>query len=88
MVEFKTKKLVYFVGKILNVLEKDEFGISFLRKSSKIMGKFFFPAIQDISVVKLVDIKMILPQPIPSGSTSRQKSYISFGINFDGHDVR
>lgn len=83
MVQFKTKSLVYFVEKILNVLENAEFEISFMRKSSKVFGKLFLPPIPDISVVKLVDIKMILSQPIPSGSTSRQQSYISFEINFE-----
>ncbi|XP_072396451.1 uncharacterized protein [Diabrotica undecimpunctata] len=88
LVQFTTKNLIYFVGKILNVLGKDEFEISFMRKSAKVTGKFFFPTNPDISVVRLEDIKMLLPQPILSGSTSRQNAYMSFEINFNNHDVR
>lgn len=67
-----------------------EFQVSFLRKSEKMTGKFIFPTTKDVASVPLDSIVQVLPKsrPTEQGLTKRQKSYFSFGINFDSIDIR
>ena len=83
------KKKVYYVGKITK--DKDEEGdyeISYLRKSRKIAGHFYYPEEEDIKAVDESSIEMHLINPISYGQTKRQKSYVSFAIHFDNMDIR
>lgn len=81
LVEFNAKEATYYIGKILTVIDKDqEFGISYLRKSSKVLGKFVLPQVPDLSSVCRDDIKMILPKPTYSG-TKRQQNYLEFAVD-------
>nr|CAI5818512.1 unnamed protein product [Callosobruchus analis] len=87
LVEFATKKKVlYYVGKILQTRNRDlEYQISFLRQNHQ--NKFRVPNVPDISFVKEDDVKLILPKPICSGSTSRQQSFYSFPLDLSALNV-
>lgn len=60
LVEFKdglTQK-VFYVAKVLRPKDSDnEIEVSFVWKSTKFEGSFIFPAVTDVSMVKLTDIK-------------------------------
>ncbi|KAK9879928.1 hypothetical protein WA026_008435 [Henosepilachna vigintioctopunctata] len=88
LVEFSTKKTqIYYVGIVLESRnEKWEYCISFLRQKS--INKFHNPNEPDISYVKEHDIKLILPKPDISGSTSRQQSYLSFATDLSLLNIR
>lgn len=83
----KFPKNVYFVGKILNVYNCEEYEISYLRKSSKITNGFHFPDVPDIHMVLKTDIVMVLDHPIQI-SNKRLASYYKFEINFENMDIR
>nr|CAI5851175.1 unnamed protein product [Callosobruchus analis] len=87
LVEFATKKKVlYYVGKILQTRNRDlEYQISFLRQNHQ--NKFRVPNVPDISFVKEDDVKLILPKPICSRSTSRQQSFYSFPLDLSALNV-
>lgn len=81
LVEFKAKEPTYYIGKILTGIDKNqEFEISYLRKSSKVLGKFVLPQVPDLSNVSRGDIKMILPKPTYSG-TKRQQNHLDFAVD-------
>lgn len=86
LVEFKdglTRK-VFYIAQVLKPKDlTEEVEVSFLRKCSKFEGSFTFPAVPDVSLVKLADIKMLLPAPKEIGSTKRLKSFYNFEVNFD-----
>ncbi|KAG5861868.1 hypothetical protein JTB14_002082 [Gonioctena quinquepunctata] len=83
LVQFKAKKDVFYIGKVVELKkESNDVKINFLRKSSKVDGYFIFPAILDIAVVSIDDIKIILPTPSLLGNTKRLQSYYKFDINF------
>lgn len=88
LVEFSTKKTqIYYVGKVLESRNKKlEYCISYLRRKS--INKFHNPNEPDISYVKEQDIKLILPKPDFSGSTSRQQSYLSFATDLSLLNIR
>nr|CAI5826560.1 unnamed protein product [Callosobruchus analis] len=87
LVEFATKKKIsYYVGKILQTRNKDlEYQISFLRQNQQ--NKFRIPNVPHISFVKEDDVKLILPKPTCSGSTSRQQSFYSFPLDLSALNV-
>lgn len=90
LVRFQSEKnnQVYYVGKIIqDKTTAGSFEVTFMRKSSKIRNAFIFPAVPDVSVVDENDIKMKLIPEEHRGSTKRQQSYLSFGIDF-GVSVR
>ena len=67
--------------------DEDEDGdieMSFLRQSHKVANKFIMPNTADICMVKRVQVKVILPDPIGTGTTHRTKSGIVFNVAF-GH---
>lgn len=89
LVEFcgkSDKKKVYFIGKVLNINESQEYEISYLRKQST--SKFVFPNVPDEAIVALKDIKLIMPPPIICGHTSRQMASFRFEIDFGLMDIR
>lgn len=66
LVEFKdglTCKGFY----VVQVLKPDDLTkvveVSFLRNSTKFEGSFRFPAVSDVSMIKMIDIYMLLPPP-------------------------
>ena len=66
LVQFSTKStIVYFVGKIEEVLEAAEgFKIKYMRKKFN-KNMFYYPAdVEDISEVNRSDIIAVLPDPI------------------------
>ena len=48
----------------------------------KVANKFIMPNTADISMVKRVQVKVILPDPIGTGTTHRTKSGIVFNVAF------
>lgn len=84
LIEFKNdKRNVYFIGNVTQRKDdENDVEVSFLRKSSKVKGKFVVPNVPDVSSVHIGDIKMILPNPKPCGGTKRQQSYYTFEIDF------
>lgn len=84
LIEFKNdKRIVYFIRQVTQRKDDDnDVEVSFLRKSSKVKGKFVVPNVPDMSSVSIGDIKMILLNPKPCGGTKRQQSYYTFEIDF------
>lgn len=89
LVSFTVKKdIVYYVGKLLTNKSRDSaYDVSFLRKNSKGKG-FVFPDQPDFATVLKSDIKMILPPPVSTGTTDRQKNTYHFEVTFSGINVR
>lgn len=90
LVEFAAEntkgKKIYYIGKLLSEIDsvnENDYELTFLRKSEKMEGNFYFPDVPDIATVAKRDIKMILPQPLNYGKTKRQNSYYSFEIKFN-----
>lgn len=82
LVLFEVKQSHYFyVGKVIEILENDELQVSYLRKSQKYEGKFVYPPVPDIDVIKKSDIFAFLPNPvINTTTTSRLRSLVTFPI--------
>ena len=71
----------YMVG----FVREDEDGdieMSFLRQSHKVANKFIMPNTADIGMVKRVQVKVILPDQIGTGTSQRTKSGIVFNVAF------
>ena len=89
LVEFKSKQMVYYVGKVLKEIHNEaELEIQFLRRSLKQTNYFFFPQVDDIATVAINDIKLILPNPSTSKGTKRTKSLLNFELDFVNVEVR
>ncbi len=89
LVEFRAKKATFYIGKVIEGKDSNgDFVASFLRKSDKIVGKFVQPNVLDVASVPEKDIKMILPQPVTLGFTKRQKSLISFEVDFQFINIK
>ena len=76
------KHIKYMVG----FVREDEDGdieMSFLRQSHKVANKFIMPKTADIGMVKRVQVKVILPDQIGTGTTHRTKSGIVFNVAFE-----
>lgn len=78
------KKNFYYIGTILRI-ETSEAEIKFLR-SHKVIDKFIFPNVDDISIVNKRDIVLVLPKPTLAG-TKRHQSYFHFEVNFSSLEV-
>lgn len=77
MVGFETKKLeIFYVALITEVISANAYGVSFLRVKNKTEMKFYSPLEQDLSEIRMTDIKMILPQPKINGTKSRNSFYV------------
>ena len=66
-------------------VDEDEDGdieMSFLRHSHKVANKFIMPNTADIGMVKIVQVKVILPDPIVTGTIHRTKSGIFVNMAF------
>lgn len=88
LVEFKDKKKIYYVGKIIKEEDQTDYQINFLRKSAKRENSFIFPVVPDIATVNIKDIKQTLPPPTELGKTKRQSAFINFEISFNSIDIR
>lgn len=90
LVEFLiNKQKVYYAGQILtDINEQNEYDVSFMRKDAQNKNRFVYPNVPDFAVVAACDIKMVLPKPQHLGSTSRQKSAISFAVDFSCLHIR
>lgn len=89
LVKFGTvkQKDVYYVGKIIGKCDDGDVEISFLRMSSKVNYKFFYPIVPDISSASLSEIVALLPTPSEQGSTKRQKSLLSFSVSLENFNM-
>lgn len=84
LVKFPTKKTVkYYVGRILNKLDNDEFDITFLRRNG---SNFIYPNVPDISTVPAHDIILHLMQTEKLGGTSR-RALFSFPVDLRSYNV-
>lgn len=80
------KQRVFYVAKVLEERNNElEFYVSYLRYRK---GQFTMPNAPDLAYVKDDNIKMILPNPTLKGSTARQQSYLTFGVNLNGLNIR
>lgn len=80
LVIFKAKNIdVYYVAKIIEVDDEDNYGVSFMRLLNKENMKFRMPIEPDLANVTLNEIKMILPLPKINGTESRNSTF-SFPI--------
>lgn len=88
LVEFATKKTkIYYIGKVIESRNRKlEYYISFLRQKG--VNKFRMPNEPDLSYIRENDIKLILPKPTVTGSTSRQQSFFSFAIDLSLINIR
>lgn len=87
--EVKSRSSCYYLGKIIgNKNQNDELEISYLRLLSKCSSKFVCPDKPDFALVALKDIKLILPEPILLGHTSRQRSAIVFNVDFSSYNIK
>lgn len=85
LVKFLTKKTVkYYVGRILNKLDNEEFNITFLRRHG---SNFIYPNVPDISTVPAHDIILHLMQPEKLGGTSRTANLFSFPVDLSSYNV-
>ncbi|GBM03452.1 hypothetical protein AVEN_265486-1 [Araneus ventricosus] len=83
LVKLRAKKAIFYIVKVIEGKDCDgDFVVSFLMKRNKIVGKFVQPNVRDVASVPEKYIKMILPQPVTLGFTKRQKSLISFEVDF------
>ena len=77
------KHIKYMVGFVREDEDEDgDIEISFLRHSHKVANKFIMPNTADIGIVKRVQVKVFLPDPIGTGTTHRTKSGIVFNVAF------
>ena len=93
LVELKDEKYpkheVYYVAKVIKARDEEgDFEVKYLRKSFKVQGHFYFLPEEEINSLSESNIKMHLKNPRFYGSTARQKSYVSFGINFESLNIR
>lgn len=87
LVEFPLKKKeVYYVAKILEIIDDNEddsnFFVSCLRLKNRTRQTFYEPINPDLTGILIRNIKYILPDPKIIGSSQRQAS-ISFNVHFD-----
>lgn len=83
IVQFQSKKQhTYYVAKVLEELEDEEFDyyVSYLKLKSKMYQRFSDPIIPDLAGVNRADIKYILPSPKFHG-TSRRQTTLKFAVN-------
>lgn len=86
LVQFDQKpKNVFYVGKVVKVVDQNDFDIKFMRKQ---MSKFVFPKVNDFSKISRVDIISKLPAPIEIPGTSRVQHNYRFAVNFDLYNMR
>ena len=77
------KHIKYMVGFVRENEDEDgDIEMSFLRQCHKVANKFIMPNTADIGMVKRVQVKVILPDPIGTGTTHRTKSGIVFNVAF------
>lgn len=66
LIQFKVKALVHhYVGKVISVedLENQYVEIAFLRMSSKVNYKFFWPQVPDEGIIRVSELSAALPDP-------------------------
>ena len=77
------KHIKYMVGFVREDEDEDgDIEMSFLRRRHKVANKFIMPNTADIGMVKIVLVKVTLPDPIGTGTTHRTKSGIVFNVAF------
>lgn len=86
LVRFATKtRSLYYLGKVEEVCENEEYVVKFLRKTNH---GFCFPQKEDISTVSRQDIVRKLPKPRVRPGTSRMASFLQFNVNFFAYNVQ
>ncbi|CAH0555054.1 unnamed protein product [Brassicogethes aeneus] len=84
LIKFVTKKkVVHYVALVENV-DENEFGVSYLRRKG---DKFMFPQVPEKFDVPKEDIVMKLPVPTFHGGTPRVSQKLVFAINFAKFNV-
>lgn len=88
MVLFKTKKLeIFYVAKILEVINSEEYFVSYLRLKDKENLRFSMPLEPDLAAVRVEDIKFILPPPQVNGTKNRNMTY-HFSVHMSAINLR
>lgn len=88
LVLFNTKKLeIYYVAKILEVINSEEYFVSYLRLKEKENLRFSMPLEPDLATVRVEDIKFILPLPQVNGTKNRNMTY-HFPIHMSAINLR
>lgn len=84
LIKFATKKkVVHYVALVENV-DENEFGVSYLRRKG---DKFIFPQVPEKFDVLKEDVVMKLPVPTFYGGTARVSQQLVFAINFTKFNV-
>ena len=81
----KKKALVYYVGEVLDVVEKQFARVNFLRKQG---DKFMFPQLPDIAEIDITDIELKLPVPSSAGGTGRAVQGLVFGCDLSMYALK
>ena len=82
------KHIKYMVGFVREDEDEDgDIEMSFMRHSHKVANKFIMPNTADIGMVKRVQVKVILQDPIGTGTTHRTKSDIVFNVAFGNLEI-
>ena len=81
----KKKALVYYVGEVLDVVEKQLARVNFLRKQG---DKFMFPQLPDIAEIDVTDIELKLHVPSSAGGTSRAVQGLVFGCDLSMYALK
>lgn len=76
---------VFYVAKVLEKRNNEQIPSELLQQRK---GQFTMPNGPDLSYAKDDNIKTILPNPTLNGSTARQQSYLTFGVNLSGFNIR
>lgn len=86
LVKFPLKSSIkYYVGKVIQVLNVNEYQIKFLRRKSQ-GYHFIYPVIDDIATIDRCDIVAKLPVP-NSAKTARTSSLLSFNVDISMYNV-
>ncbi|CAH0563127.1 unnamed protein product [Brassicogethes aeneus] len=85
LVQFNTKKTSkYYVAKVTETLDYDEYIVTFLRRHGQ---SFSYPQIPDCATISKQDVVLHLPQPKTSGGTNRTANLLAFSIDLTAYNI-
>lgn len=86
LIKFPSKtNVVHYVGMVTEIINPNEYMVRFLRRKVP-SDKFYYPAVEDTSIVDRCDIVLKLTAP-EAAKTARTSSLFSFKIDFSTYHV-
>ena len=67
---------MWYVGKVIKILEDDEYEVTFMKATDSNPPKYWWPAPEDKLAVCPEDIMLVVPPPTVTGSSMRKKYHI------------